>query len=75
MPQRNEQSPAIEEITARQNQKSDAEPQTNLQRTVIEAMLLQACEEDEDSDSGTSWEELRKVLAKEVSFPWFFRQQ
>ena len=75
MPQRNEQSPAIEEITARPNQKSDAEPQTNLQRTVIEAMLLQACEEDEDSDSGTSWEELRKVLAKEVSFPWFFRQQ
>jgi hypothetical protein len=75
MPQRNEQSPAKEKITARPNQKNEAEPQTNLQRTVLEAMLLQACEENEDSDSETSWEELRKVLAKEVSFPWFFRQQ
>jgi hypothetical protein len=75
MPQRNEQSPAKEKITARQIQKNEAEPQTNLQRTVLEAMLLQACEENEDSDSETSWEELRKVLAKEVSFPWFFRQQ
>jgi hypothetical protein len=75
MPQRNEQSPVIEGVTSRPNQKSDAEPQTNLQRTVIETMLLQACEEKEDSDSGPAWEELRKVLAEEVSFPWFFRQQ
>lgn len=75
MPQRNEQNPALEEVTARPNQKIDTEPKTNLQRTVIESMLLQACEENQDSDSETSWEELRKVLAKEVSFPWFFRQQ
>jgi hypothetical protein len=73
MPQGNEQCP-ISEITAGPNQKNDAEARTNLQRTVIETMLLQACEEDQDSDSET-WEELRKVLAKEVSFPWFFRQQ
>ncbi len=58
------------QITVNVNKRPDP---TNLQRTIIESLLLQACEENENSSE--RWEELQKVLGKEVSFPWFFRQQ
>lgn len=48
--------------------------QTNLQRTILDVLIDQACEDGQESTS-ESWEELRGALAEGISYPWFFRQQ
>ena len=68
-----EQEPKADSSTVNVSQGHDSHTETNLQRTIIESLLLQACEENENSS--VRWEELQRILGKEVSFPWFFRQQ